>query len=133
MVKMKNITDNTGRNLQELSAYLATLNQKACEAMEHYKAENPDLDMDALLSKYETLQHVHGLISKRELDKFVTYAKEQGTRMSFDSMEMGVLNAGRKDMQNGLAEILNSLKFEKPICPECDEEMVNHGLQKKTL
>lgn len=51
--------------------------------------------------------------------------------MSFDSMEMGILAAGRKDMQNGLAEILDSLKHGEQVCPECDEKMDNRGRGKK--
>jgi hypothetical protein len=72
-------------------------------------------------------------LSNRELDKFIAYAKEQGTTMSFDSMEMGILAAGRKDTQNGLTEILDSLKFDKPTCPEpeCGNGMENRGRGKK--
>jgi hypothetical protein len=100
-------------------------------AIEQYKAENPNVNVDGILSKHKELLPVMGLSSSRELDKFITYAKEQGTKMSFDAMEMGILAAGRKDMQNGLAEILNPLEFNKPDCSECSEEMDNRGRSKK--
>ena len=115
---------------------LSTVMQKINETrntIEQYKAENPGVDMDAILSAKNELFPMLKRLSSGELDKFVAYAKEQGTEMSFDSMEMGVLSAGRKDMQNGLAEILNSLKVEKPICSECDEGMDNRGRSKKKL
>ena len=100
-------------------------------AIEQYKAKNPNAGEDAITSEHKELLPVMGLISNRELDKFIKYAKEQGTKMPFDSMEMGVLAAGRKDMQNGLAEILNSLEFDKPDCSICGEEMDNRGRSKK--
>ena len=92
--------------------------REAYNAVEQYKAENPGIDVDAIMTTHNELYPTLKLLSNRELDKFVTYAKEQGTAMPFDSMEMGILAAGRKDMQNGLAEIVNSLKFEKPTCSE---------------
>jgi len=106
---------------------------EALNAVEQYKAENPGVDVDAILSAQSELCPILKRLSSRELDKFVTYAKEQGTEMPFDSMEMGILAAGRKDMQDGLAEIVNSLKFEKPNCSDCDEGMVNRGRSKKKL
>ena len=36
-------------------------------------------------------------------------------------------------MQNGLEEIVNSLKFEKPICSECDKGMIHRGRSKKKI
>jgi hypothetical protein len=51
--------------------------------------------------------------------------------MSFSDMELGVVAAGRKDMQQGLVEIADSLKFEKPECPECGEPENNRGSSKK--
>jgi tRNA(Ile2) C34 agmatinyltransferase TiaS len=51
--------------------------------------------------------------------------------MPFQAIEMGVLAAGRKDMQNGLTEILDSMKFDTPVCPECNEKMENRGRNKK--
>ena len=98
-----------------------------------YMGEEPDADAEAVLSERILLQPALGTLSKREVDKFVEYAKGQGTGMPFNSMEMGILAAGRKDIQNGLAEILNSLKLEKPDCPECGESMDNNGRGKKTL
>ena len=100
-------------------------------AVEQYKAENPGVDIEALLSEQKRLLPIMDLLSNRELDKFINYAKEQGTRMPFQEMEMGVLAAGRKDMQNGLAEIVDSIKFNKPVCPECNEEMNDRGRSKK--
>ena len=96
-----------------------------------YVGERPDVDAEAILSEQIGIQPALDALSKREVDKFVEYAKGQGTGMPFNSMEMGILAAGRKDMQNGLAEILNSLKLEKPDCPECGESMDNNGRGKK--
>ena len=115
----------------EVSIVMQKLNE-TLNIVEQYKTENPGVDVDAILSANE-LYPILKRISNRELDKFVTYAKEQGTKMTFDSMETGILAAGRKDMQDGLAEIVNSLKFEKPTCSECDEGMENRGRSKKKL
>ena len=121
--------------LDDVSAIIQKANQEANQAIsnaiEQYKAENPGIDVEAILSEQKRLLSNLKQLPIRELDKFVAYAKEQGTEMPFDSMEMGVLAAGRKDMQNGLAEILNSLEFGKPICPECGEEKDNRGRSKK--
>ena len=87
--------------------------------------------MEALLREQKRLSPALGQISSRELDKFVAYAKEQGVKMPFASIEMGIVAAGRKDMQNGLAEILNTIEMAKPACPECGEEMNNRGRSKK--
>lgn len=100
-------------------------------AVEEYQAENPDDDLEEILSGHSGLLPGLGMLRTRELDKFIAFAKEQGTKMPFDAMEMGVLAAGRKDMQNGLAEILNTMKFGKTDCPECGEEMVDRGRGKK--
>ena len=96
-----------------------------------YIGESPDVDAEAILAERKELQPSLGALSKREIDKFVAYAKEQGTILPFDAMESGILAAGRRDMQNGLSEIVNSLKFEKPDCPECGEGMDNFGRSKK--
>jgi len=100
-------------------------------AVEQYKGENPGVDVEAILSEQQELLPALKMLSNRELDKFITYAKEQGTRMSFQAMETGILAAGRKDMQQGLAEILDTLEFEKSACTECNEEMDNRGRSKK--
>jgi len=116
----------------EISAVM----QKVAETLsviKQYKAENPGIDVDAILSSQNELYPLLKHMSNREIDKFVAFAKEQGTKMSFDSMEMGILAAGRKDMQSGLSEVLNSLKFDKPECPECGGEMANNGRSKKKL
>jgi hypothetical protein len=110
---------------------ITALLQKINEDIEQYKAENPGIDVDAALSEQKELLPILGLLPNRELDRFINYAKEQGTNMSFSAMEMGVLNAGRKDMQSGLGEILDSLTFPKPACPECEEAMDNRGRSKK--
>jgi predicted methyltransferase MtxX (methanogen marker protein 4) len=102
-------------------------------AVEQYKVKNPDIDVELILSKQKEFLPVLGMLSNRELDKFITHAKKQGTKMNIHEMEMGILAAGRTDMQNGLAEILDSLKFDKPICPECNEKMENRGRSKKKL
>ena len=132
----KETNAKTERNGQakpiEASAVMQKINE-ALKAVEQYKAENPGVDVDAILSAQNDLYPILRRLSNREVDKFVAHAKEQGTRMPFDSMETGILEAGRKDMQNGLAEILDSLKFEKPACPECDEGMDNRGRSKKKL
>ena len=104
---------------------------EAYDAIEQYKIENPEVDVEAILHEQNELLAKMRQLSSRELDKFVAYAKEQGTKMPFDSIEMGVLDAGRRDMRNGLAEILDSLEFEKPTCLECDEAMDNRGRSKK--
>ena len=113
-----------------MSAIVRKLSE-ASIVIEQYKTENPDVDVEAALSEHKELLPVLGLLPNMELGRFVAYAKGQGTKMPFDEMEMGVLAAGRKDMQNGLAEILGSLKFNKPACPECDESMDDRGRGKK--
>ena len=100
-------------------------------AIEQYKTANPNVDVEEILSGHKELLPVLGLLPNRELNKFIAYAKEQGTKMSFGAMETGILAAGQKDMQSGLAEIVNSLKFDKPLCSECGEELDNRGLSKK--
>jgi len=128
---------NTTGNETIKSVDVFTVVQKikeAISAIEQYKTENPGANLEAHLSeKHKELQSSLRQISSREVDKFVAHAKEQGTKMSFDSMEMGILAAGRKDMQNGLTEILNTIKFDKPDCSKCDEEMDNRGRSKKKL
>jgi len=119
--------------IDEVSAIIQKSNEAIRKAIEQYKAENPGADVEALLTGQAGLIPALGQMSSREVDKFVAYAKGQGTRMPFDSMEMGILAAGRKDMQNGLAEILNTLKFDKPECSECGEAMDNRGRSKKKL
>ena len=119
--------------IDEVSAIIQKSNEAISKAIEQYKAENPGVDMEALLSAQEGLLPALRQISSREVEKFVAYAKGQGTRMSFDSMEMGILAAGRKDMQDGLAEILNTLEFDKPECSKCAEGMDNRGRSKKKL
>ena len=116
---------------RDKSAIILEINDVVNSAVEKYKAENPDVDVEAILSEHKDLLSILGMMPKREVDKFVAYAKGQGTKMTFGSMEMGILAAGRKDMQNGLAEIADSLKFDKPVCPECDQEMENRGRSKK--
>jgi len=122
--------------INDVSAIIKNANEatsNANKAIEQFKSENPGVDVEALLSEHERLAPTLGQISSRELDKFVAYAKEQGVKMSFDSIEMGVVAAGRKDMQNGLSEILNTIDTDKPACPVCDEEMNNRGRSKKKL
>jgi hypothetical protein len=121
--------NNTKVNL----AIMQKISEAVNIAIEQYKAENPDVDVEAIMSEYNRLQLGLGVLQSRELDKFIAYAKEQGTKMSFDAMETGVLAAGRKDMQSGLGEILNSLKFDRPACLECGEELDNRGLSKKKV
>jgi predicted lactoylglutathione lyase len=113
---------------------IAVLIQKLSEivnAIEQYRIENPDFNLEMALSEQKELLPTLKLLKKRELDKFVAYAKEQGTKMTFDTMEKGVLTAGRRDMQDGLAEIADSLKFNAPVCSECGEEMDYRGRSKK--
>ena len=116
--------------LTDISAAMQKINE-AMSVIEQYKAENPDVDVEAILTAQKVMYPLLGRISSRELDKFVSYAKEQGSKIPFDTIENGVLTAGRKDMQNGLSEILNSMKFAKPTCTECDEEMIDRGRSKK--
>jgi hypothetical protein len=137
MAKNRAARGNQADNTQDMSLIVQKMNamrfaiEQYHVAVEQYKAENPDIDVEALLSKQKELLPILGHLPHRELDKFITYAKEQGTNIPFQAMEMGVLAAGRKDMQNGLAEILDSLKFGKPVCPECNEKMDNRGRNKK--
>ena len=120
-------------NMEIDSAPVIKKIREALNAIDQLKAENPGVDVDAILTAKDPLYPTLIRLSNSELDKFIAYAKEQGTAMPFDSMEMGILAAGRRDMQNGLAEILDSLKFEKPICPECDDGMKDKGRGKKKL
>ena len=124
---------NQSRDKRNKAVIKRELNEVINNAIKQYKDENPDIDVDAILSENDWLLPKLGTLQNRELEKFVTYAKEQGTNMPFDAMEMGVLAAGRKDMQNGLAEILDSLKFSKPTCPECGEDMKDRGRGKKNF
>ena len=119
--------DGSGQSLSSIVQGIKSISL----AIEQYKAENPGIDVEALLSEQKELLPVLKLLPKRELESFIAYAKEQGTKMPFEAMEMGVLAAGRKDMQNGLAEILDSIKSEKPACSECDEGMDDRGRSKK--
>jgi len=137
MANNKKVRENKAGNGQDLALIVQKANEMriAAEqyniAIEQYKSENPDIDVEALLSEQKDLLPVLGLIQNRELEKFITHAKNQGTKMSFHEMEMGILAAGRKDMQNGLAEILNSIKFDNPTCSECNTKMKNHDRSKK--
>ena len=138
MAKTQDAKENQTGNAQDMSSLVQkinAINNSAVEqynaAIEEYKAENPDIDVEAILSEQKVLLPTQGLFPNRELDKFISYAKEQGTQMPFQAMEMGVLAAGRKDMQNGLAEILDSMKFGKPVCSECNEKKDNRGRSKK--
>jgi len=122
---------NPLNNAGDMSDLMQKINDAVRIVIEQYKAENPDVDVEALLSKNNGLAPILGAMKNRELDRFVAYAKGQGTKMPFDAMEMGVLAAGRRDMQNGLAEILNAAKFDKPECPECGEKTDDRGRGKK--
>ena len=118
----------------EESAIMQKVNEAVSAAIEQYNAENPDINVKTSLTQQTEEKHPElEQLSSREVEKFVAYAKGQGTKMPFDTMEMGILAAGRKDMQNGLAEIMNSIEFGKPACMECDEKMENRGRSKKKL
>ena len=69
---------------------------KANEAIEQYKKENPGVDVESLLSEQRSQPLECGEIARSELDKFISYAKKQGMKMPFDAMETGILAAGRK-------------------------------------
>ena len=99
--------------------------------IQRFKENNPGADVEEILSQNEDLLPMLEYLRNSELSNFVSYAKGQGTKMSFSDMEMGVFDAGRKDMQKGLGEIVDSLKFEKPECPECGEKEDNRGRSKK--
>ena len=75
--------------------------------------------------------HTFGQLAGSEVAGFVANAKKLGTRMSFDEMEMGILAAGRKEMRNGLAEIMNSLEFGKQTDPDRGDTLENRGRRKK--
>ena len=119
--------DGSGQSLSSIVQGIKSISL----AIEQYKAENPGIDVEALLSEQKELLPVLKLLPKRELESFIAYAKGQGTKMPFEAMEMGVLAAGRKDMQDGLAEILDSIKSDKPVCLECNEGMDDRGRSKK--
>jgi len=130
-----NVTKNKGSKVAipiDASSVVQKI-QEALNAVDQYKAENPGVDVDAFLTSQNPMYPMIKQLAGRELNRFVAYAKEQGTALPFDTVEMGVLAAGRKDMQNGLAEILNNIKFDKPACPECDEGMDDQGRSKKKL
>jgi hypothetical protein len=119
--------------IKDISTIIKNANEAVNKAIEQFKIENPGVDVEALLSEQNGLPPEFAQISSREVDKFVAYAKEQGIKMPFDSIEAGILAAGRKDMQNGLADILNAIDPGKPACLECDEVMDNRGRSKKKL
>jgi hypothetical protein len=122
---------NRAKAAHERSALIEKIDEAVKLAIEEYKAENPGANVEEILPEHNMLLPELLMLRKRELDKFVTYAKEQGTKMSFDTMEMGVLAAGRKDMQESLSEILDTVKFDKPTCSECGDEMNDRGRSKK--
>jgi hypothetical protein len=100
-------------------------------AIEQFKKENPGVDVEAVLAEQQELPQALRKISGGELKKFIAYAKCQGIKMPFDAIEMGILTAGRRDMRDGLAEILNAIDFDKPICVGCAKNMTNRGRNKK--
>jgi len=106
---------------------------EAMQTIKRFQAANPDVDIASLLTDGTDVQAILEKTRALELEKFVTYAKRQGTNMSFSDMEMGVLNAGRKDMQNSLTEIVDSLKFERPVSTEDGVKMEDKGRGKKKL
>lgn len=130
---MTNIKDKRTNQASETKPLTVIVQQisEISYAIEQYKAENPDVNVEEILSEQKEFLPILGLLPNRELDKFIARAKEQGTKMPFQEIEMGVLVAGRRDMQNGLAEILDSIKFDKPTCTECSEGMENRGRSKK--
>jgi predicted lactoylglutathione lyase len=131
MARSTNAKDKHTNNDQDISVIVQEISEAINAVIAQYKEENPDVDVDAILSEHHEMFPVLGVAQKRELDKFIAYAKEQGTKMPFDTMETGVLVAGHKDMQNGLSEILNYMKFGKPGSPERGEEMADQGQSKK--
>jgi hypothetical protein len=133
MATYKSMKAKQSNDKREISAvtHFQRINEAIATTIEQYKAENPDVDVEAILSEHTDMLHVLGSLQSREVNKFVAYAKNQGTKMSFDAMEMGMLAAGRKDMQNGLAEILDSLEFGEQVCSECGEKKDNRGRSKK--
>jgi hypothetical protein len=76
---------------------------------------------------------VGGIVAGREQEirKFIRYAKGEGTKLTIGELENGIMAAGRTDMQNGLAEILNGMKIEAPVCGECGEKLEDLGRSKK--
>ena len=124
-LEIKGIEESGSAKSVDMQAVKQRASEAVATVLEQYKAENPDIHIEATLHEQEGLTPTIKQLSGREVERFVAYAKEQGTKMPFDSMESGILAAGRKDMQDGLAEILNSLKFDKP------EGMENRGLSKK--
>ena len=120
-------------NISEVATIIKRANKAVNKAIEQFKTENPGVDVEALLSEQKGLPPRFGELSNSEVNKFVANAKEQGVKMPFELMEKGILAAGRKDMQNGLAEILNAIELGKPNCMKCDEGMDNRGRSKKKL
>ena len=119
------------KNANEVVSKANEVVNNASKAIEQFKTENPGIKVETLISEAKGLPCEFGQISSSEVNKFVAYAKEQGMKMQFDSIEMGILEAGRKDMKNGLAEVLNSMDTDRPICSGCNEEMDNRGRGKK--
>jgi hypothetical protein len=130
MMMVRRISNQKGGSLamkmkiSDVAEIIKNANEDISKAIEQFKEENPGVDAETLLS---------GQLSRGEVGKFVNYAKEQGVKMPYDSIEMGILAAGRRDMQNGLTEILNAIDPGRPTCAECDEEMWNRGRGKKKL
>ena len=114
---------------EKMEALRVAKDEEIIRLAEH-KAECPVIDAPTLTVQAEASAMILQT-QNSELQKFIKQAKEQGIKMPFEKMEMGVLAAGRRDMENGLTEILNSLEFNKPTCSECDGGMNNRGRSKK--
>jgi predicted peroxiredoxin len=117
--------------IDDVSAIIKEAQESVNKAMEQYKIENPGVDIEMLLAEQKCLPLEFSQIRRREVDKFVKHAIKQGVKMPFDTMEMGIIAAGRKDVQNGLSEILNTINPDKPTCHECNERMEDRGRSKK--
>jgi len=106
---------------------------KANAAVKEFQAANPDVDIEALLAEHEEFRSMLAEGRSGELGRFIGHAIEMGTEMSFAEMEEGVLDAGYADMRNGLARVMDSLKFEAPVCQEDGTPMENRGRGKKKV
>ena len=56
-------------------------------AIEQYKAENPDVDVEAALTEHKELLPVLGLLPSRELSGFVAYAVSTAKKRKTSSLK----------------------------------------------
>ena len=104
---------------------------RANKAVSEFRAKHPDADVDRILAGHGELRSTLAAARSGELGRYIDHAKEQGTKIPFRELEAGVLEAGRRDMRDGLAEVMDSIRFDAPVDAESGEKMANHGRAKK--